>query len=127
MLAVIIAWVFFRAETFSGAIHVLSAMVGLSSHSTTQIPLMANATNLAYYMFPLTLIVALLPNSIEITRNYRPVISAANEVLKISGWRKILIWRPSPKWALAVAFIGIAGLVQIYRLNGLTEFIYFNF
>lgn len=127
MLAVVIAWVFFRAETFSGAMQMLSAMVGLSSVSATATPLIANSTSFAFYMIPLTLIVALLPNSIEITRNYRPVISAANEVLKISGWRKVFLWRPSPRWSLGLAVLGIAGLVQIYRLNGLTEFIYFNF
>lgn len=127
MLAVVIAWVFFRAETFGGALQILSAMIGQTSIAKNATPLIADIPTLIFYMVPLTFIVAMLPNSIQITRNYRPVLSAAKKVVQIEGWRKILIWRPSPKWALCIALIGIAGLVQIYRLNGLTEFIYFNF
>ena len=127
MLAVVIAWVFFRAETFSGAIHVLTAMIGQTSVAANATPLVANLPNIVLYMTILTFIVALLPNSIQITRNYRPVISVAKKVVQMKGWHRMLIWRPSPKWSFGIALIGIAGLIQIYRLNGLTEFIYFNF
>ena len=121
------AWVFFRAETFSGAIHVLTAMIGQTSVAANATPLVANLPNIVLYMTILTFIVALLPNSIQITRNYRPVISVAKKVVQMKGWHRMLIWRPSPKWSFGIALIGIAGLIQIYRLNGLTEFIYFNF
>lgn len=127
MLAVIIAWVFFRAETFSGALQILTAMAGQTSATQNAIALVENIPNIVFYMTILTFIVALLPNSIQITRNYRPVICTAKKVVQIEGWRRTFMWCPSPKWSMGIALIGIAGLIQIYRLNGLTEFIYFNF
>ena len=38
-----------------------------------------------------------------------------------------LRWVPTPRWAAAVGGIALVALVQIYRLEDLTEFIYFNF
>jgi len=128
-LAVVIAWVFFRAETFSGAMGMTYAMFGLSAVESTHMDLSAIST-IAYIPIQLCVllfIVLCLPNSIELTRLYRPVIRVASEITKPTVLFKGLQWRPSNIWGLAITFIGVTGLIQIYRLNDLTEFIYFNF
>ena len=38
-----------------------------------------------------------------------------------------MAWRPVPKWGAVVMVMSCVALVQLYRLNDLTEFIYFNF
>jgi len=126
--AVVIAWVFFRAETFGGALIILQAMAGFSeSHASGWRDIIPDPTNVMTMLTALLVIVIALPNSIELTRYYRPVISTSNEVgrpLSMLGW---LSWRPSQIWGCLIAIMGLVGIVQIYRLNDLTEFIYFNF
>lgn len=129
MLAVIVAWVFFRAETFTGASIILTAMFGMSSDlligeaSVTT----SDIVSVAPMFILMLVIVAFMPNSIQLTRAYRPIISAAGDVEKIRGKLKYLRWTTSPRWATFASVLTIAGIIQIYRLNGLTDFIYFNF
>jgi len=128
-IAVVIAWVFFRAETFSGAMIIIHAMFGFGAVEQTHmnISAIASMTYVPVQLCILLMIVLCLPNSIELTRYYRPVISIGKEIANprvLLGW---LEWRPSHAWGLAVSVIGVTGLIQIYRLNDLTEFIYFNF
>ena len=61
--------------------------------------------------------------SIELVRKYRPVIDAAQHLRPSAA----LSWRPSRRWALAMSGVFAVALVQVYRLEDLTEFIYFNF
>ena len=129
MLAVIIAWVFFRAETLPGALTVLSSMAGLSSEvSMASGAVFADGVYQTLMMFAVMfIIVAFMPNSIQMTRSHRPIISAAGDVKKIGGKLKSLRWSMSPQWATFTSVIFFVTVIQIYRLNGLTEFIYFNF
>ena len=129
MLAVIIAWVFFRAETLPGALTVLTAMAGMGSEfSITSGALFADGVYQTMMMFALMfMIVTFMPNSIQMTRSHRPIISAAGDVKKIGGKLKSLRWSMSPQWATFTSVIFFVTVIQIYRLNGLTEFIYFNF
>ena len=129
MLLVIVAWVFFRAETFSGAMIVLQAMFLVSADSAVaQMPtLMGNPFWLYAAFAGLFGLCALFPNSLEITRKYKPVLASLTEISAPRYFARTLLWRPSFAWGLSFLFIGAAGIIQIYRLNGLTEFIYFNF
>ncbi len=129
MLMVVIAWVFFRAETFNGAIIMLQAMFTISSDGLIgKTPeLIANAQWLPIVFFSLFVICAFFPNSLEITRKYQPVLSSMKEVTRPHFFAKRIAWRPSSAWGLCIMSIGVVALIQIYRLNGLTEFIYFNF
>lgn len=128
-LAVVIAWVFFRAETFSGAVNIIHAMFGLASVEVKHLDVTAISamTYVPMQLCILLLIVLCLPNSIELTRCYRPVIRVAKEVTKPSVLFNWIQWRPSNAWGFLITIIGVTGLIQIYRLNDLTEFIYFNF
>lgn len=129
MLAVIVAWVFFRAETFTGASIILNAMFSISSdlligeaRATT-----SDIISIAPMFILMLIIVVFMPNSIQLTRAYRPIISAAGDVEKTRGIFKNLRWMPSPRWATFTSVLTIVAMIQIYRLNGLTDFIYFNF
>jgi len=126
--AVVVAWVFFRAETFNGAKLILQSMLGFSSDIvqpwTSIIP---DPTNIMTMLTGLLVVVIAFPNSIEITRNYRPVISTLKEVGHPQVILHWLRWRPSPIWGWSMAAIVLLAIVQVYRLSELTEFIYFNF
>jgi len=127
--AVVLAWVFFRAETFSGAVSIIYAMFGFGMIENAHMNLSALAamTYIPTQLCVLLMIVLCLPNSIELMRFYRPVIRVGKELTKATILMNWLEWRPSHVWAFTITLIGMTGLIQIYRLNDLTEFIYFNF
>jgi len=129
MIAVIVAWVFFRAETFMGATLMLQSMFGVTEYigiGTWQ-EIIPAADIVLYQLFFMMLIVVLLPNSIEFTRNYRPVLNTAKELGRPFFGLFQFKWSPKPVWALAITAIAFGSIIQVYRLNNLTEFIYFNF
>ncbi len=128
MLCVVVAWVFFRATSFNGALVMINSMFGLSETLTVeQIQLVSDPAFATMMIASLIIVVTALPNSIEITSRYRPVIETAKE-LSLSSWRKpALTWRPASAWGLCMAVAGSVALIQLYRLNEMTEFIYFNF
>lgn len=133
VIAVMIAWVFFRAETFHGAILVLQGMAGLNEYQDVKMWGEALEGRGVFWIEALVLacMVFWAPNSIEIVRNYRPVIAIKKYLRKadgLSSWAlDRMSWRPTPGWSMALACVGLAGLIQIYRLEELSEFIYFNF
>ena len=129
MLAVVIAWVFFRAETFNGALDMLTAMVGLGSDISLHDwhSIIPSSDFVPMFLGAMLFIVVALPNSMEIMKQYKPVLNSMREIGNPFLTIRQLIWRPSLGWGTAICILGSASLIQIYRLNGLTEFIYFNF
>jgi len=133
LLAVMIAWVFFRAESFGTALAVLKGMFGQTLYYDTKIwnHLLVDTSFFWFQVIVLTAIVVIAPNSIEIVRKYRPVVDLKStaKILKntFTPLRNSLQWRPTLAWSASFFVVGIISLVQIYRLDELTEFIYFNF
>lgn len=132
MTAVVVAWVFFRAETFGGAVHLLSSMFGISTDlglMTGQAFNLDTQIDTAWTIAAMILIVTVLPNSIEIMRNYQPVIHTVRELAGniTSKLETRMVWRPARAWGLLIFAAGSTALIQLYRMNDLTEFIYFNF
>jgi len=128
MVCVVVAWVFFRAESFAGAFLMLEAMSGLGVvdvQSWTKI--IPDFALLPYLLLLMLLIVVSLPNSIDLTRNYNPVLKVKQELSANRRLQYLPVWNPGPRWAVFVSCIALASIIQIYRLNDLTEFIYFNF
>lgn len=127
MLAVIVAWVFFRAESFAGATTILQGMAGLETEVDAKLwkGLLAESVNHWVQFAVLGMIVFLAPNSIQLMRKYRPVteLAAAFKPTFVT-W---LLWRPSGKWTVAGSLVAMVAIVQLYRLEDMTEFIYFNF
>ena len=127
MLCVVVAWVFFRAETLDGALLVLHGMASLPQIGQMPTVLPGQALDLIAQFVALFGIVLLLPNSVEFTRGYRPVLHAFSKTVRHGGLFASMRWAPTPAWGAAIMVVASAGIIQIYRLNGLTEFIYFNF
>lgn len=129
IIAVILAWVFFRAETFTGATIMLQSMFGMTEYiglKTAQ-EIVPDFELAPYFLLGMTMIVVLLPNSIEFTSKYRPVLDTAKEIGEPLFKVFQLRWSPRPAWAVGFTAIALVSIIQIYRLNDLTEFIYFNF
>ncbi len=129
MVAVVLAWVFFRAETFNGASLMLQAMFGYTQFVSIETwnEIIPNADLVPYAILAMTAIVVILPNSIEFTRKYRPVLDTAKEIGKPFFGLGNINWSPRPIWGAAFTVVTLVSVIQIYRLNDLTEFIYFNF
>jgi D-alanyl-lipoteichoic acid acyltransferase DltB (MBOAT superfamily) len=129
LLAVIVAWVFFRAESFGGASNIIAGMSGLSQPLDPKLwaSLSQDTLTIWLHLAALTAIVFLLPNSIEIARRYGPVLADGAESVKNSAVGQHIAWRPSPAWAATMGLGFFVALVQLYRLEDITEFIYFNF
>jgi hypothetical protein len=144
--AVIVSWVFFRAESWSGAVVMLRAMVGgygillPERYQALLGPLGAPVMRIFHMhtgdlvtfaslratlcMFVVTLFVFLLPNSQQLLAAFdSPADRSAGETNWLS---RILAFRPTPVSAVAAAGVGLIVLATIY--SGVpSEFIYFQF
>src|SRR4051794_23472236 len=146
-LAVIVAWVFFRAPSFAGAFTLLSGMVGLHGivipsglefavkpvrglldlvgvrFSTTS----GTALLMTYTWVTALLVIAFLfPNSQQILAQADPVLEASGGPVEGGAqpgavhqpWWK---WRPSRLWAVT---IGCAAFIAMLSITRVSEFLY---
>ncbi len=137
--AVVIAWVFFRAESFDAAVHMLKAMAGwnglvvplsLAGPLDLVQPLREMGVRVGtltlvrearvFALLPLLfLITQLLPNTQTWMRLREPGEAAPREAAP-----RVPAWRPSVGWALALSVLVAAALIAV---NGTSEFLYFQF
>lgn len=130
LLAVMIAWVPFRAETLGGAIRILEGMSGRTLWSDPDLwtPILETNQGFVLQALALAMLVLMLPNSIELVRNYRPVLDVRGALeSKMKSFPLLPMWRPTMGWASVYLGVCIIALIQVYRLESITEFIYFNF
>ena len=117
-VAVVVAWVPFRAASFAQAARILAGMVGLNGFELP-VPLEDGSLLLAWvWIVSLLGIVWLAPNTQEIMAGYLPQMRhrpAAREQLR---WRPTL-WHAAATAAAAVVALGYIGEVS--------EFLYFQF
>ena len=144
--AVVIGWVLFRAESLTGALHILSAMagaggislpVGLESYMGASASWLKDfgivfnglffngltSWNKGIAVMAILLWVAwFLPNTQQFMRAYQPQTekSQANKMDNVSG----LKWRPSVGYVLLIA---VTLYLSINFVTRTSEFIYFNF
>jgi hypothetical protein len=143
-LAVVVAWVFFRAPDFTVAATLLKGMVGSYGFSGVPAAAATNIPLLAAYGFPA--IVALLaillaavwtlPNSQEMVGAFRSVRSPAEDVpsarapfftrLGLIGKGGLLTLSASSGFIVGAALVG-AMIFQSVRSTTLQQFIYFQF
>lgn len=128
-IAVVVAWVFFRAENTTAAWNIVLAMAGQTSNDSDLMnTLTTNATaanllgmNHDDFVIMASIILLLFcwyaPNTQEFMRNYRPAYQKI-----ISG--SSITWRATPGFAIATAFFT---LLTFLGLTGVSEFIYFQF
>ena len=138
-VAVVVAWVFFRAPTLDGAMVMLSAMAGehgvalpvaiayraggtaeflaaagVRFHPGGGADFLATWTWIAL----LAAVAFLLPNTQEVMRRYRPALNAG--VLMLRPWQ----WRPAPAWTLCSACLLTLGVLSLPEVSA---FLYFQF
>jgi D-alanyl-lipoteichoic acid acyltransferase DltB (MBOAT superfamily) len=136
-LAVVVAWVFFRAESFPAALAMLRAMAGFEG---VVLPLAYQDTlaALAHYgvafghlghsdgwplLIVLLLVVWFAPNTLEILRRYRPALTRFPGAAPAAA-RTLLAWRATPVWMLITAGLLLASLLNMGEVS---EFLYFQF
>lgn len=145
-LAVIFAWVPFRAITLEGTVNIWLGMLGLNG-----ISLPARLENLLNQVVPsihsnylifegvfqvdrlsdivflwlisLLAIATLFPNTQQIMRRYRPAFETYKNEIKRTRF-KFLEWRPS---VLTALFSLCALFYALYSMSNISEFLYFNF
>ena len=148
MLAVVVAWVPFRAESMAATQNILLAMSGLQGFvlPSSYLGYLNYFHNLGDYLlalgwkfeypayFPdrigLTLIIflffisALLPNTQQALYRYRPALETHHGEIKRINWRWIK-WRPHAMWGF---ISGILFVLSIITMNvQISEFLYFQF
>jgi alginate O-acetyltransferase complex protein AlgI len=111
-VAVMVAWVFFRATTFESASLILSGLLG--SGQAIEAHLIIDTVDAWGPLLACLAVAFFLPNSQEL-------MSAG---ASIEGAQKSWAWRPNPLWAL-----GLTGLFfwSVWNISNYSEFIYFQF
>jgi len=139
-LAVVVAWVFFRALTFDGAVTMLEGMGGLNGvalpaavghivgGSLTDVLAGLGVRfeagegvafiRMSLWILGLAGIAFFFPNTQEIMRRYRPALDLGR--VRRGRWD----WRPSLGWAAASAFLLALGVLSLPEVS---VFLYFQF
>lgn len=124
-VAVVFAWVFFRAENVESAMLIIAPMVNVKEiYSNYSFPIlyeMLTAHPGTYRVILILLAVWFLPNTQQIMQNYKPAIDTGETHELKPGW---LLWRPS---SLMAAVAASAIVVSILKMNHVLEFVYFQF
>jgi hypothetical protein len=148
MVAIVIAWVPFRAESFDGALSILTSMVGMHGLSVSSSlignfgiteewllnhglifngffynGLVSNPYFGIVWIVFLFIISIALPNTQQIMSNYHPTFEIYKcEISKVRF--SFLEWSPTTPWVL---FISMIFSVSVLGLNKVSEFLYFQF
>jgi D-alanyl-lipoteichoic acid acyltransferase DltB (MBOAT superfamily) len=115
MLAVLVAWVFFRAKTFAGAALILQAMAGGQGLGGG-----AQPAELAWITLGL-FIVLVIPDTARLFGPAMSEVDGTRGDLDQAEWLK---WRPSRRWAVGG---GLMLAWAVLHLSKVSEFIYYQF
>lgn len=150
MLAVMVAWVFFRATTLDGALTVLAGMAGINGVSLPNAILArlgefgtilqalgvnsyhGGATQLVkggLTCLALLPVVLCLPNAQDLFRHQRPSLStlalARDDAFWPSPQRLLQIaWSPRARWASLISLFWLSGVMTLGQVS---DFLYFQF
>jgi len=120
-LAVVVAWVFFRAESLSAAKAIFAGMAGLNGVTKAD-PYYFGMPEVRW-LVAMFVIVWALPNAQQVLHRHRPALETYPGELSPPRWRA-LEWRPAPAWALVTAALFVAALINLTRVS---EFLYYQF
>jgi alginate O-acetyltransferase complex protein AlgI len=141
-LAVVVGWVFFRAESFEAAVLMLQGMAGLNgillpeqlASSLAPVQDLLNTLNveyasLAYFSFDQLLLSAVLLALVMLAPNTQQIMGYVGPNQRRIGRRlggafRWLQWAPTQAWASAT---GILLLYTLTQLSSVSEFLYFQF
>jgi alginate O-acetyltransferase complex protein AlgI len=125
-IAVVFAWVFFRAESLSAGFLMIKTMLGLNQISFATPTIDSDIQKVILAIVSLLLIVWFTPNVQEWMSKYEPVLNY--EKVKVlssnnSFWSK-LKWRPNQTYALVTSVLTVITLLHLTKVS---EFLYFQF
>jgi alginate O-acetyltransferase complex protein AlgI len=122
-IAVVVAWVFFRAESYAAAISILRGMTDISAVIAWREILIAvkAQTTAISWITALLLMSWALPNTQQFMRRFM-----SREFYKIESpaWLSSLVWKPKTKYALCLALISAITVMSLWQPS---EFIYYQF
>lgn len=120
-IAVVLAWVYFRAPSIAAAHAILGAM----ANPWLAVAAPALAPSKAWILCALLLAIALsMPNTQEFMASFRPGWEFRGQGTQPGWWR----WRPQGTFALYVGGLGAAVvLTSIWSTQTIREFLYFQF
>ena len=123
-VAVVAAWVVFRADTVDAAGTMLAGMAGL--HGLVPPPETASIHWGPAYgrLAALLAAVWLLPNSYQLLRDFQPVLTESRALAVPSGWAGLLRWRLTRGYAYLLALVAVTALANMTEIS---EFLYFRF
>jgi D-alanyl-lipoteichoic acid acyltransferase DltB (MBOAT superfamily) len=144
MTFVMLAWVFFRAESFEGAKNILAGMMtipanlagelgvvgdilvtigfGINGPPVAMAELTALAPLLGWFVF-----VWFLPNTQQLFAKYQPAYDSKRVITGPTFLQTVfpnLYWKPRLPWSIA---IGIVGGISLLSLAQVSEFLYYQF
>ena len=137
-LAVMVAWVFFRAESLDGALNIIHGLVGLNGVvilpeyslaaekiSQWGIPVSADETaerlltfSSVYWIVSLLIVAWCLPSTQDVMRKFTPALNFSTT--KEGG----LLWQPNRRWAAVTTLLLVYAVLNLTRVS---EFLYFQF
>lgn len=123
-LAVVVAWVFFRADSFSSAKRILVSMFSFHAFDWRS----SAAIGGKYSVIAIAIgyaICVLLPNVIDMFHRQRVGLEIYHNPRPMSIVR--FNWTPSVIWALATTLLLGAGLLATLVAGGISPFLYFQF
>ncbi len=120
MLAVVIAWVFFRAESFDAAWRMLAAMFGATGISLES---SVGRTIPALWILGLGVLCVAFPNTAEFFVRENPIVDS-ERLSKRRPLLRALVWRPNVAWAVALAALATFSVLSLHQAS---EFLYFRF
>lgn len=148
-LAVVIAWVFFRAKDLDSALLMIKGMMGINGISIpltiadklgTPIKSLLSSLGIALvtegasqmfftYIWSMTLlsIAWFTPNTQEWLKHYKPALDynlTKTAADSSNRWAKSLAWQPNPLWSTTLGIVAGIGLVYLRKA---TVFLYFQF
>lgn len=123
-LGVVVAWVFFRADSFGAAIVMLEGMAGLNGFSDR---FLEGGIPITIWLILASIAAFVMPSTQDLMRRHRPSIFILDRRMALD--RPLFLWRPTVFHALVTtALFLISATIMFVSLNEPpNEFIYFRF
>ena len=122
-LAVALAWVFFRAESFTTSHHILKSLVSADFSLTSQLYTSASLNHLFVLLGITSFIVFIAPNSQQLLHQYQPALETYPGEIEPYSYR-FLQWSPN---AFTAALCAIMTMLSLLAFGHISEFLYYKF
>jgi D-alanyl-lipoteichoic acid acyltransferase DltB (MBOAT superfamily) len=127
-LCVVLAWVFFRAESFGAALSLLRSMTG--AHGWMSNLARIHISSAWITIGVLLLLVWFFPNSNQLLARFEPTLEYSGggrsdaRLPSAPAWAGFLQWRPRRAWMWGVGALIVGSILGLSRIS---EFIYWQF